>query len=361
MTVLSLTKEQETIRAAVIKYVKEAYRLSVNTRVPSLRGEICKHVKDRLGVPCYPDKLQPCFPPELDGPGALMKRICKASAVPYPRERIRLAKKAIKGKSRKVKERAKEKGERREVTGQAATSEIPEGPEERGPVKDLRRSYEIVKQQEAYKRQAAEEIAKQVYILAMDPIEEISTPVINALAKILPRILKRKFGVAHNLSTILNAHQKLNALEEAGLDVEEALRLLPEWGRLSGQERSTFKELTTEAQKTGRTVLQTLQAQHKKIRRERKKLQTEREALLKAREEDPEKKALKARVCELEETIEGLEGSLNLSLTKLKYMSETIRACDRCSKRFLYLALNDERFASQLSKDPMIKLLLSLS
>jgi hypothetical protein len=99
---LRLNSEQEKIRAAIIKYVKDTCQASVNARVPSLRGKICQHVTKTLGVSCYPDKLQPCFPFDLDGPGPLMKRICKASDVRYPSERVKLVKKAIEGEKEKA-------------------------------------------------------------------------------------------------------------------------------------------------------------------------------------------------------------------------------------------------------------------
>ena len=94
--------------------------------------------------------------------------------------------------------------------------------------------------------------------------------------------------------------------------------------------------------------------------REGEKLRTEREALLKAREEDPEKRSLMARVRDLEGTIKGLRTSEDILSTRAEWMGELIKGCPQCSKRFAYLCLNDEEFASKYSKDPMVKLLASL-
>jgi hypothetical protein len=197
-------------------------------------------------------------------------------------------------------------------------------------------------------------------MLSTDPVEEISAPVLDALVEVLPRILKQRYGVAHKLSTILDADKRLRALEEGGLEVEEALRLLPEWGRLPDPERGTIRELASEAQESGRTVSQILQDQHEEMDREREKLRTERGALLKAREEDPEKSALRARVCELEQMIAGLKSSLNTSQTRLKYLSEAVMGCDRCLKQFAHLAFSDDKIVSEIVRDPLIKMLVKV-
>jgi hypothetical protein len=92
----------EKVRQAVILFVSDYYRRSVNTRVPSLR-EICRDEKvvKACGGACYPKKLDLAFPPELYGPGPLMKRVCKASHVPAPTASIGKAKKATEAKAKK--------------------------------------------------------------------------------------------------------------------------------------------------------------------------------------------------------------------------------------------------------------------
>jgi hypothetical protein len=100
------TKNMESslqkVRQAVVQFVSDYYRRSVNTRVPSLR-EICRGEKvvKACGGACYPKRLEPVFPPELDGSGPLMKRVCKASHVPAPTARIRKAMKATEAKVKK--------------------------------------------------------------------------------------------------------------------------------------------------------------------------------------------------------------------------------------------------------------------
>lgn len=145
LTVLKITSQQEKIRATAIKYVKEAYRASMNTRVPSLRTEICPCVTKTLGVPCYPDKLQSCFRPEIDGPGSLMKRICRASGVRYPSERIALVKEAIKCRQEKAQERAKK--EKLRCGAEPAGTDAQETNRQPTCLEDLRRSIEIEKDQ----------------------------------------------------------------------------------------------------------------------------------------------------------------------------------------------------------------------
>jgi len=232
--VSNLRVEQEKIRAAVIKYVKEAYRLSVNTRVPSLRGEICKHVKDKLGISCYPDKLQLCFPSALDGPGPLMKRICKASAVRYPRERVRLAKKAFKRKKHKSRACSKHK-----PTGQAIEDETSEGSEEMNRLKILRRSHEITMEQQALRIRTAKESAKEFYMLATDPLEEVRHPVLDAYGKVLPKILKRCYKINLGLWGIKKLEE---IMEEKDLTYEQLQQII-KWTELSDEEQQALLDL----------------------------------------------------------------------------------------------------------------------
>jgi hypothetical protein len=197
-------------------------------------------------------------------------------------------------------------------------------------------------------------------MLSTDPVEEISAPVLDALVEVLPRILKQRYAVAYNLPTILDAHRKISSLKEAGLDVGEALRLLPEWGRLPDRERGAIRELAAEAQRSGRSALQILQDKLDEIDCEDRRLQSERKALIRARVEDPEKGALRAQVCELKETLEQLKASRDILSTRTEWMGEIIRGCTRCSERVVYLSLNNEEFRSKYSKDPKIAQLIGL-
>jgi hypothetical protein len=244
------TPEQEKVRATVIKYVDEAYRASVSTRVPSLRGEICKHVKDKLGIPCYPDKLQPCFPPELDGSGPLMKRICRASAVRYPKERVGLTKKAIRRRKKKLAARAK--GGVHAPTGSVAADKATayEEPKELGILETIERSLKMDRAQTAIRRDVAKEVAKSVRILCSHPDEKVSGPVLEALGEELPRILKHRYGVTATLPELISMQKTYDKATKEGWRVED----VSEWAAQSEEEQEAFKELREKAYDEGLLV-----------------------------------------------------------------------------------------------------------
>jgi len=230
--VLKLDSDQEKIRAVVIEYVKEAYRASVNTRVPSLRGQICKHVEDEFGITCYPDKLQSCFPPELDGPGPLMKRICTASDVPYPSERVRLAKRALGGRKKR-----------------AAASEVRDGPGQGNHLESIRRSYDIEKAQQAYRMERARMLAEEIRMLVSDPLKEVREPVLETIAEKLPEITRIGWHVSVDLPTLINTNKELRRMRKEGVD--DSPKILGRWRRLSHTGRKAFRDLCEEAEAEG--------------------------------------------------------------------------------------------------------------
>lgn len=208
----------------------------MNTRVPSLRTEICQCVTKTLEIPCYPDKLQSCFPPEIDGPGPLMKRICRAPGVRYPKERVTLVKEAIKCRQEKAKEHAKKETLRRNA--EPAGTDAQETVRQPTCLEDLQRSIEIEKDQRRRRKEIAEEKAKELKLLALDPNKEISGPVLDALAEVLPRILKH----CHGITLSFWALKELDKITGGDLSYETVTRMV-QYAKLSDEENQAIRDL----------------------------------------------------------------------------------------------------------------------
>lgn len=217
---LTVNPKLQGIRKAVIQFVSGHY--GEKGRVPGLR-EIYRDemVVKAAGGKCYPQKLELAFPHGLDGSGVLMKRICEASGVPPPTGRIRRSEKAKRERSRKA-DKQKE-----------------------SLLEELRRSYEEENRQKTYRKGKAEEVAEQVIMLATDPTEEISGPVLDALGEVLPKILERRYGFSEADFNLVSTRkcwpELLKFLEhfgvcETGIDICE-------WSTLSPEEKETFREL----------------------------------------------------------------------------------------------------------------------
>lgn len=219
----------QKVRQAVIQFASDYYRRSVNTRVPSLR-EICRddRVVKACGGACYPKKLEPVFPPELDGSGPLMKRVCKASHVPAPTARIRKAKKA-----KKVDQKKTVKSD-----AEPAVAEVQETARQPGSVEDLQRSIEMEMDQRRYRKKKAEEKAKEIKLLALDPNKEISGPVLDALAEVLPRILKH----CHGITLSFWALKELDKITGGDLSYETVTRMV-QYAKLSDEEKQAIRDL----------------------------------------------------------------------------------------------------------------------
>lgn len=246
---INMEPSVQKVRQAVIQFVSDYYRRSVNTRVPSLR-EICRDEKvvQACGGACYSKKLEPVFPPELDGSGPLMKRVCEASRVPAPTARIRKARKATEAKVKKAKKVGRKKPAKRDV--EPAVAEAQETTRQSGSLEDLQRSIEIQMEQRRYRKEIAEEKAKEIKLLALDPNEEISGPVLDALDKVVPKILERRYGVSHDLATIHKRWPELlKFFDDWGQNV--TAKVLCEWSYLTPEEKETFKELCMIREKAG--------------------------------------------------------------------------------------------------------------
>jgi predicted Fe-S protein YdhL (DUF1289 family) len=165
-----------------------------------------------------------------------MKRICRASGVRYPRERATLVKKAIKGRQKNAKERVKKEKLRRDA--EPAGTKAQETIRQPTCLEDLQRSIQIEKDQRRRRKEIAEEEAKEIMLLALDPDKEISGPVLDALEKVLPRILKRRYGITLSFW----AMQKLNEITSGDLSYETVTKMV-QYAKLSDDEKQAIHDL----------------------------------------------------------------------------------------------------------------------
>jgi hypothetical protein len=190
---IDMESSVQKARQAVIEFVSDYYRRSVNTRVPSLR-EICRDEKvvKACGGACYPKKLEPVFPPELDASGPLMKRVCRASHVPAPTARISKARKATEAKAKKAQKEGKKRPSKRDGLVLAEVQETAHQPASR---EDIERSIEIEDEQVCFRQKSAEEDAERLRTLFRDPNPKVSDPVKDALRELMPEIMEYMFGI----------------------------------------------------------------------------------------------------------------------------------------------------------------------
>jgi len=142
---------------------------------------------------------------------------CKLAGIPVPEAHIERTEKAVQALKKK------------RVVG--ATEEATSW-------EDLKQSYKREKDEGRYRKKKSEELAKQVRKLATDPNEKISGPVLGALAKVLPSILKRCYGI--NLS--LWAMKKLDEIMHGEMSYETLTRIV-EWTKLSDEKQQAILDL----------------------------------------------------------------------------------------------------------------------
>jgi uncharacterized protein YoaH (UPF0181 family) len=259
----------QKVRRAVIQFVSDYYRRSVNTRVPSLR-EICRDEKvvKACGGPCYPKKLEPVFPPELDGPGPLMKRVCKASHVPAPTARIRKARKATAAKIKKAKKGGKKKRAKLDV--EPGVTEVQETTRQPGSLEDIQRSIEIQNEQVRYREKTAKEEVGRLKSLLRDPNPKISSPVKDALGELMPEITKHTFGIKVTVPELIAMQKTHDEATEEGWYVEDVFEL----AALSREEQEDFKEQRQKALDEGLSVGEYISTSKAEV--ERKKAESDR-------------------------------------------------------------------------------------
>jgi hypothetical protein len=165
-----------------------------------------------------------------------MKRICRASGVRYPKERVTLVKEAIKCRQEKAQERAKKEKLRRGA--EPAGTDAQETVRQPTCLEGLRRSIEIEKDQRRRRKEIAEEEAKEIKLLALDPNKEISGPVLDALAEVLPRILKH----CHGITLSFWALKELNKITGGDLSYETVTRMV-QYAKLSDEEKQAIRDL----------------------------------------------------------------------------------------------------------------------
>jgi hypothetical protein len=242
---IDMESSVQKVRQAVIEFVSGYYRRSVNTRVPSLR-EICRDEKvvKACGGTCYPKKLEPVFPPELDGSGPFMKRVCRASHVPAPTARIRKAMKATEAKAKKRSKKKTAKLDGPESVGVQETTHHPASREE------IERSIETQDEQVRFREEAAKEDARRLKILFRDPDPKISGPIKDALGELMPEIVEHMFGIKVTVPELIVMQKTYDKATEEGWHVEDVY----EWTELSEEERETFKDLRKKAYDEGLPV-----------------------------------------------------------------------------------------------------------
>jgi hypothetical protein len=86
----------------------------------------------------------------------------------------------------------------------------------------------------------AQREAKEIVILASDPDKEISGPVLEALEKVLPQILKGRYGITLSFWAL----QKLNEITGGDLSYETVTRMV-QYAKLSDDEKQAIHNLLT--------------------------------------------------------------------------------------------------------------------
>jgi hypothetical protein len=165
-----------------------------------------------------------------------MKRICRASGVRYPSERVALVKEAIRSRQEKAKKRVKK--EKLRCSAEHAGTDAQETNQHPTRLEDLRRSIRIEMEQRQRRKEIAEEEAKEIMLLALDPDKEISGSVLDALEKVLPRILKRRYGITLSFW----AMQKLNEIAGGDLSYETVTKMV-QYIKLSDDEKQAIRDL----------------------------------------------------------------------------------------------------------------------
>jgi predicted Fe-S protein YdhL (DUF1289 family) len=86
----------------------------------------------------------------------------------------------------------------------------------------------------------AQREAKEIVILASDPDKEISGSVLEALEKVLPQILKGRYGITLSFWAL----QKLNEITDGDLSYEAVSRIV-QYAKLSDDEKQAIHNLLT--------------------------------------------------------------------------------------------------------------------
>lgn len=142
---------------------------------------------------------------------------CELAGIPVPEARLRRTEKAV---------QASKKKRAAEATEQAT------------PWEDLKQSYKREEDERRFRKQRSEELAKQVRKLATDPNKEISGPVLDALEKVLPRILKR----CHGITLSFWALKQLDEITGGDLSYETVTKMV-QYAKLSDEEKQAIHDL----------------------------------------------------------------------------------------------------------------------
>lgn len=187
---------------AVIEYFKKYYKQHKKT--PPTR-QIFKHFSKAKFYQTFPKGVA---------------EVCKLAGIPVPEERLKRTQKARQATAAKV-------------------TEVQETARQPGSREDLQRSIEIEMEQKRYRKERAEEKAKEFYMLATDPLEAIRNPVLDAHGKILPKILKRCYKINLGLWGIKKLEE---IMEEKDLTYEQLQQII-KWTELSDEKQQALLDL----------------------------------------------------------------------------------------------------------------------
>lgn len=145
--------------------------------------------------------------------------VCKLAGIPVPEACIKRTEKAVEASKKK---------------------RVAEATKQATPWEDLKQSYKREEAERRHRKQMSEKLAKQVRKLATDPNMEISGPVLDALAKVLPKILKRCYKINLGLWGIKKLEE---IMEEKDLTYEQLQQII-KWTELSDEEQQALLDLS---------------------------------------------------------------------------------------------------------------------
>jgi len=184
----------------VIEYFKKYYKK--HKKAPPTR-QVFKHFSKAKFYQTFPKGIA---------------EACKIARIPVPEATIKRMEKALQASKKK---------------------RVAEATKQVSPWEDLKQSYKREEDERRLRKEKSQELAKQIRKLATDPNDAISGPVLDALEKVLPKILKRSYGINLGLWGIKNLNK---VMQEKDLTFEQLQQII-EWTELSDEEQQTILDL----------------------------------------------------------------------------------------------------------------------
>jgi len=201
-----MTKQE--FKTTIIQYYKKYYKL--HNEAPSLK-KVFEHFKKQK---LYYAKFYDIFP-------GGQAEACKLAEIPIPEERLK--------QTRKARQTAKKKR-----LGETETSET----QQIGRLDVFKQSLEKERKLRSLRKKEAEELAKAVKLVSFDPNPEINGPMLKALEKIVPRILKVRYGITLTFWGL----KQLNEITGGDLSFEK-VRKMAEYSKLSDEQKQALDDL----------------------------------------------------------------------------------------------------------------------